>query len=286
MDGVSSSAGPFLGRYRLVVYGALALTILAGTLALLLGRPAPATITVIPPEPTAIPSATPIPSPTPTPGPYMVYITGAVERPNLLATVDFGSRVLDALNAAGGARADANLDAINLAQKLADGDQIHVPTARAAAPQVRAAVQIVTSTPGALLVYVTGAVARSGSLITLPVGGRVSDAIDAAGGLLPDADTQAVNLGGLLNDGDLVHVPSRVEVFASTPTPNRPPMIHVNSASAEELAQLPGIGPALAAAIVEYRSAHGPFASVEALDAVPGLGARKLDAIRGQVIID
>ena len=63
-------------------------------------------------------------------------------------------------------------------------------------------------------------------------------------------------------------------------------LVHVNSATADELAQLPGIGPALAAAIIEYRTMHGPFRSFEELDAVPGLGPAKLDAIRDQVVID
>ena len=110
MEGAESSSNPLLGRYRLIVYGALALAIAGGVLALLTNRPEPATITIIPPEPTAIPSATPIPSSTPTPGPFLVYITGAVERPNALVTLEYGSRVVDALRAAGGSRADADLD--------------------------------------------------------------------------------------------------------------------------------------------------------------------------------
>ena len=286
MEGAESSSNPLLGRYRLIVYGVLALAIAGGVLALLTNRPEPATITIIPPEPTAIPSATPIPSSTPTPGPFLVYITGAVERPNALVTLEYGSRVVDALRAAGGSRADADLDRVNLAQRVADGDQIHVPTARAQPGQVRVTVQVVTPTPGALVVYVTGAVVRSGSMVSLPAGSRVSDAIEAAGGLAADADTQALNFSGRLNDGDLVHVPSAIGDTLPTPTPNRPPLVHINDATAAELMQLPGIGPALAEAIIEHRRLYGPFARFEDLDAVPGLGPAKLDAIRDQVIID
>ena len=281
-----SASSPLLARYRLIVYSVLALAIGAGVFALLASRPEPASIAIIPPEPTAVPSATPIPSTTPTPGPFLVYITGAVERPNVLVTLDYGSRVIDALNAAGGSRIDANLDLVNLAQRLADGDQIHVPTLRAQPGQVRVTVHVVTPTPGMLVVYVTGAVRQPGRMVTLAAGSRVSDAIDAAGGLAGDADAQALNLSARLNDGDLVHVPSALDDNLPTPTPNHPPMIHINDASAEELVTLPGIGPALAQAIIEHRTRYGPFKQFEDLDAVPGLGPAKLEAIREQVIID
>jgi competence protein ComEA len=281
-----SASSPLLARYRLIVYSVLALAIGAGVFALLASRPEPASIAIIPPEPTAVPSATPIPSTTPTPGPFLVYITGAVERPNVLVTLDYGSRVIDALNAAGGSRIDANLDLVNLAQRLADGDQIHVPTLRAQPGQVRVTVHVVTPTPGMLVVYVTGAVRQPGRMVTLAAGSRVSDAIDAAGGLADDADAQALNLSARLNDGDLVHVPSALDDNLPTPTPNHPPLIHINDASAEELVTLPGIGPALAQAIIEHRTRYGPFKQFEDLDAVPGLGPAKLEAIREQVIID
>lgn len=281
-----SASSPLLARYRLIVYSVLALAIGAGVFALLASRPEPASIAIIPPEPTAVPSATPIPSATPTPGPFLVYITGAVESPNVLVTLDYGSRVIDALNAAGGSRIDANLDLVNLAQRLADGDQIHVPTLRAQPGQVRVTVHVVTPTPGMLVVYVTGAVRQPGRMVTLAAGSRVSDAIDAAGGLAGDADAQALNLSARLNDGDLVHVPSALDDNLPTPTPNHPPLIHINDASAEELVTLPGIGPALAQAIIEHRTRYGPFKQFEDLDAVPGLGPAKLEAIREQVIID
>lgn len=281
-----SASSPLLARYRLIVYSVLALAIGAGVFALLASRPEPASIAIIPPEPTAVPSATPIPSTTPTPGPFLVYITGAVERPNVLVTLDYGSRVIDALNAAGGSRIDANLDLVNLAQRLVDGDQIHVPTLRAQPGQVRVTVHVVTPTPGMLVVYVTGAVRQPGRMVTLAAGSRVSDAIDAAGGLADDADAQALNLSARLNDGDLVHVPSALDDNLPTPTPNHPPLIHINDASAEELVTLPGIGPALAQAIIEHRTRYGPFKQFEDLDAVPGLGPAKLEAIREQVIID
>ncbi len=277
---------PLLERYKYPLFALLSLALLAGVVALLAQRPKPTTITIIPPEPTPIPSSTPIPSATPTPGPYTVYITGAVATPEALVTLEHGSRVIDALEAAGGARPGADLERVNLAQVLQDGDHIHVPTRAEDAEQATLVVRVVTATPGQYTVYVTGAVARPETLVALPSGSRVQDAIEAAGGATDDADLARVNLGQVLNDGDLVYVPSREGETVETPTPNHPPLIHINTATAEELEQLPGIGPSLASAIVAYREEHGPFRSLEELDNVPGIGPAKLEAMRDLVVVD
>lgn len=274
---------PLLERLKYVIFAALALAILAGVGALIWRRPAPATIEIIPPGPTAIPS------PTATPGPFMVYLTGAVQHPEALVTLDYGSRVYQAIDAAGGALESADLSQVNLAQRLQDGDQIQVPTRVPgtdipAAPSATAI--LITPTPGSLTVYVVGEVAHPESLVTVPQGSRVQDAIDAAGGATGNADLSRVNLGQQLNDGDYVYVPPLEGDAIQTPTPNRPSLIHVNSASAGELATLPGIGPSLADAIVTYRDENGPFTSLDDLDAVPGIGPAKLDAIRDLVAFD
>lgn len=285
-----SQAFPYLERFKYIVLALIGGAILVGVGVLLLRRPEATTITVLPPPPTAIPSATPIPSATATPGPYTVYITGAVQTPESVVTLTFGSRVLHALAAAGGPQADADLERVNLAQVLGDGDQVHVPTRRAGASDVEqaaaVAVQVVTATPGMLLVYVTGAVAQPQSMVSLPPGSRVQAALDAAGGVTDDADLDAVNLSAVLNDGDYIYVPPRSGSAVQTPTPNRPALVHINSATAEELQTLPGIGPALAEAIITYRDENGPFTSIEQLDEVPGIGPAKLDAIRDQIVID
>lgn len=278
----------FLERFKLPILFLVAVATLAGIAMLLLNRPKPVTITVLPPAPTPVPSATPIPSATPTPGPYLVYITGAVATPEALLTLPYNSRVLDALQAAGGPLTNADLERVNLASFLADGDQIHVPTRKAADALTPAVtVIIVTPTPGALTVYVVGEVVRPQSMVSVPAGSRVEDAIQAAGGTTSAADLSRVNLSQLLNDGDYIYVPSREEATGLiTPTPNHPPVVHINYATLEELQTLPGIGPALAQAILDYRTEHGPFASLEELDNVPGLGPAKLEALRGLVIFD
>ena len=156
---------------------------------------------------------------------------------------------------------------------------------------------------GSVVVHVTGAVIRPG-VVTLGEGSRVNDAIGAAGGVSPDADTQQLNLARVLTDGEQIRVPRIGEVLPDpapqpgavvTPgtgtAPGKPGagsasgMVNINTASASDLEKLPGIGPALAQRIVEYRESHGPFASVDALTDVPGIGKAKLEALREQATV-
>jgi competence protein ComEA len=141
-----------------------------------------------------------------------------------------------------------------------------------------------SSTPGPIRVYVTGAVAEPNITVDLPAGSRVEDAIEAAGGLTDDADPGRINLADLLRDGDQVHVSRVGETVEATPdiilaTPSGGVRVNVNTATIDELDSLPEIGPSLAADIIAYREANGPFASLEDLDQVPGIGPVVLDAI-------
>lgn len=278
---------PLLERYKYVVFVIIALALIAGVVTLIWRRPEPTTISVRPPEPTPVPSATPPPTATATPGPYMVYVTGAVATPETIVTLDFGSRVRDALAAAGGPLERADLARVNLAQILEDGDHIHVPTRAAPAEAAIASrAQIVTPTPGSYTVYVVGEIAARETLLTLPAGSRVQDAISAAGGATDNADLAQVNLSQLLNDGDYIYVPPLAGTTITTPTPNRPRLVHINVAAREELETLPGIGPKLAQAIIDYRTENGPFQRVEELDNVPGIGPATVDTLRERIAID
>ena len=160
-----------------------------------------------------------------------------------------------------------------------------------------------STTSGSVVVHVTGAVSRPG-VVTLPPGSRVTDAINAVGGASAEADTQQLNLARVLTDGEQIRVPRIGEVLpdpapqpggdaasGARTTPGKSGgggasgTININTASASDLEKLPGIGPALAERIVEYRDSHGPFASVDALTDVPGIGKAKLEGLREQATV-
>ena len=158
----------------------------------------------------------PIPAPTAsvTPAMLLVDVTGWVRQPGVYA-FETGARVIDAIEAAGGARSGASLAALNLAAPLVDGTQILVPKEGQAPP---------VAAPGA-----TGSVPAPGGAV-----------------------------GGLIN---------------------------VNTATAVELEALPGVGEVTAQAIVDHRTEHGPFATVDALLDVSGIGDATLANIRELVTV-
>lgn len=147
---------------------------------------------------------------------------------------------------------------------------------------------------GEVVVHVVGAVATPG-VRRLPVGARVVDAIDASGGATPDADLARVNLAAVLTDGQQVVVPRPGEVLApvgsaaagadgaATGVAGAP--INVNTATAAELEELPGVGPATAEAIIAHRESVGPFSSVDDLLDVRGIGEAKLEQLRDRATV-
>lgn len=147
---------------------------------------------------------------------------------------------------------------------------------------------------GGLLVHVAGAVKNPG-VYTLPTGSRAFQAVEAAGGALPTAELSALNLAAPIIDGLQIMVPVQGQA-AGTAAPDsgagapgqKPGMgalVNLNTASAADFDALPGIGPVLAQRIVAWRSDHGPFASVDALDGVSGIGAKLLAGIRDLVTV-
>jgi competence protein ComEA len=112
-----------MGRDRNIIFAFIfvGLTIVAGIVMLLSTRPTPVQIVVNPPQPTVTPL------PTETPGPLMVYVTGEVMNPQTTVSLSAGSRVQDAVEAAGGATDNADLSLVNMAAILRDGDQVNVP---------------------------------------------------------------------------------------------------------------------------------------------------------------
>jgi len=155
-----------------------------------------------------------------------------------------------------------------------------------------------------IAVDVTGAVTRPG-LYKFPEGSRVQDAIDAAGGLLADADTTAINLAARLEDGQQLNIPykegtapiaTEASVFSfsspggtssdSTPEPSSDTeLININTATLEQLDTLPGIGPTTAQKIIDYRAINGPFGTIEDIMNVSGIGPATFDNIKGLITV-
>lgn len=148
--------------------------------------------------------------------------------------------------------------------------------------------------PTPILVHAAGAVQVPG-LYLFRGEARVHDLVQAAGGLTPDADFDRVNLAAALADEQWVYFPRVGEAAVPAPvgasgsatggTAARPGPLNINVASAEELQSLPGVGPAIAAAIIEHRKRIGGFSSVDGLLAVSGIGPSKLELIRALVAV-
>ncbi len=172
----------------------------------------------------------------------------------------------------------------------------------------------IASAPTTLVVHIVGAVQRPG-VYELPIGARGDDAVRAAGGLTRDADIRLVNLALPLIDGGQLVVPRRGERPVVAPTQSATPQqpvrtasptspaspvrpaspatpaaaaagpTNINRATAAELEALPGVGPSTARAIVEHRERYGPFATVDDLLAVRGIGPAKLAEMRSWVSV-
>ena len=133
-----------------------------------------------------------------------------------------------------------------------------------------------------ITVHVAGLVSRPG-LVELPEGSRVADAVAAAGGLLPGARADLINLAAPLTDGQQIIVPGPGGDLPGGAGETPAGKIHLNQATAAELDALPGVGPVIAERIVSYREENGPFHSVEDLLDVPGIGEAKLADLRDHV---
>ena len=136
-----------------------------------------------------------------------------------------------------------------------------------------------------VFVDVVGAVRRPG-LYRLETGARVADALARAGGGTGKAQLELVNLAALVADGEQVVVPRRgagagVAGSGGGGPPAGP--VHLNSATVDQLDELPGVGPVTAQKIVDWRSTHGPFRSVDDLDDVPGIGPARIEQLRDLV---
>ena len=156
-------------------------------------------------------------------------------------------------------------------------------------------------TPLPVMVHVAGAVQQEG-VYALSPDSRVQDAIQAAGGLMQDADLRGLNLAAFLEDGQRVFIPAIATAMPTaapgsalgsggqpTVLPGRVDtvqlLININTATQTELESLPEIGPVTAQAIITYRTEHGPFRTIEAIDDVPGIGPATFEAIKDLITV-
>jgi competence protein ComEA len=161
-------------------------------------------------------------------------------------------------------------------------------------PRGQAITLLSPPTPAPIVVHVVGAIARPG-VYYLPAGSRVQDAIQAAGGLLPEANSQVLNLAALLQDGGRVSVPTAPPALPPMGTISQPDVrsptlgiqypININTASLAELDSLPGIGPITAQLIIDYRENKGPFKSIEDIMNVSGIGPKTFEEIKDLITV-
>lgn len=158
---------------------------------------------------------------------------------------------------------------------------------------------VAQAAPKSIVVDIKGEVKHPG-VYTLAAGLRVNDAIQYAGGLTNKADEDQINLAQKLADEMVINVPARGEKGTAAAESGIPSadggqgmdgggaesMVNVNTADAEELQKLPGIGPAKAAAIINYRKQHGLFKKVDDLTNVTGIGEKSLERMKPQAKVN
>lgn len=141
-----------------------------------------------------------------------------------------------------------------------------------------------------ITVDVKGAV-KSPGIYDLPVGSRINDAVQKAGGLTDNADSKSINLAQRISDEALVYVPTKEEAtsqeaHSNTSNTKENKKVNLNKASLEELKQVKGLGAKRAQDIIDHRESNGKFKSVDELKKVSGIGAKTIEKLKEYVTVD
>ena len=141
-----------------------------------------------------------------------------------------------------------------------------------------------------ITVDVKGAV-KSPGIYDLPVGSRINDAVQKAGGLTDSADSKSINLAQRISDEALVYVPTKEEATSQEVQSNASSIkenkkVNLNKASLEELKQVKGLGAKRAQDIIDHRESNGKFKSVDELKKVSGIGAKTIEKLKEYVTVD
>ncbi|GMR68409.1 MULTISPECIES: competence protein ComEA [Bacillus] len=136
-----------------------------------------------------------------------------------------------------------------------------------------------------IIIDMKGAVVKEG-VYEMKEGDRVKDAIEKAGGFLPEADRKKVNLAQVVQDQMILYVPDKNEqVQEGAAVSKEEGKVQINVASKEQLEKITGIGSRKAESILKYREEHGPFQKIEDLLEIDGIGVKSLEKIKDQIII-
>lgn len=168
----------------------------------------------------------------------------------------------------------------------------HIATANQEQKRSDVSAQQAASTQVDIVIDVEGAVNAPG-LYTLAADSRVGEAIEAAGGFAANAQPGATNLAQKLSDGEQIFIPTIEETqgatnaasIATTPSSKHDGKININTANAEELQELSGVGPALSGRIIDYRESKGRFSSIEDLKEVSGIGETRFENLKDKICV-
>ncbi|HHY99320.1 MAG TPA: hypothetical protein GX509_11350 [Firmicutes bacterium] len=208
----------------------------------------------------------------------VVHVCGEVKRPGVYSLAN-SARVNDAVNAAGGATDSACLDAVNLASPISDGQQVYIP------PKPKP--QRSQSFSSAAIGKPSGS-AKTGSFTAVGSPKATDGGVDAVprlGGAASQPDGHTAQSGDVVGARLSEQGAVADSLQLADPLQGGSTVININTSNKEELMKLKGVGPVLAERIIEYRTRNGRFSAIEDLLDVPGIGPKKLEAMRQYITV-